>query len=146
MPLNAGSLPSLQNVYKPPRIASTAVVGLAVSKVLLGISCIVAPRFSGRLFLLDVPRSSYIVVRLFGSGVGRLGGSLLGSHLTANSRQTTSDMVRPVLVAKLVADSVDVISCTASFASGSVGASTFTLLGGGCVILVILGLMGMRGV
>ena len=135
------------------RSGATAITALGAAKVLLGVVGIVAPHFLGQVFLLDIPPEAYIVTRLFGSSAAALGGSLLAiDRIVGKERQqkqqsaTVRELLRAIVVGNIIADSVDTISCTAALISGAIANSTFGLLGGGCIVLAVMGIVGLRGV
>ncbi|KAK5993849.1 hypothetical protein PT974_07286 [Cladobotryum mycophilum] len=127
---------------KPSGTASTALTSLAALKVILGISCIIAPRLAGRLFLLDIPRDAVLMARLFGSSCAGLG--LVTWNL---NRHVAFDegALQSVVIANVLADVVDVVSCAAAYETGMICDGAFGMLGGGCVVLSVLGIMGFRG-
>lgn len=138
------------------RTGAAAITVLGGAKVLLGVVGVVAPCFLGKVFLLDIAPEAYIITRLFGSSVAAFGGSLLAAdRILAKQRQlgqlgqlddTGRTLLRAIVIANLMADSVDTISCTAALISGAIPASTFGMFGGGCILLAGLGAAGLRGV
>ncbi|KAL6855366.1 hypothetical protein ACO1O0_006507 [Amphichorda felina] len=142
------------------RSGAAAITALGAGKVLLGVVGIVAPKFLGQVFLLDIAPDAYIVTRLFGSSAAAVGGSLLAAdHILGKHRQQQQqrqqnqdygaagkELLRAFVVANIIADSVDTLSCTAALVSGAIGNGTFGMLGGGCILLAALGVVALRGV
>ena len=135
------------------RSGAAAITALGAGKVLLGVVGIVAPRFLGQVFLLDIAPDAYIVTRLFGASAAAVGGSLLAAdHTLGKQRQQNQygaagkELLRALVFANIIADSVDTLSCTAALLSGAIGNGTFGMLGGGCILLAALGVVALRGV
>ncbi|KAG4254688.1 hypothetical protein BFJ72_g14792 [Fusarium proliferatum] len=127
-------------------VASTgAITMLAASKMVLGVTCIIAPRFACRLFLLKLPAGGAIAGRLFGSSCAAFGGLTWAASKSASEGRLSSLDLKTVLAANVVADSVDTISCLVGYTAGMYGLSTLGLLGGGCTALAALGALGFTG-
>ena len=129
---------------KPP---SPSVTALAVLKVAFGLSCLLAPRLTSTLLLLDpVSAQAAVVTRLYGGAVASLG-YLLWVVGRAHAREEASTRVlRHVVAVNIAADAADVMSCMAGYATGALRAPVFALVGGGCAALEILGMVAYRTV
>lgn len=127
-------------------VASTkATTILAASKVVLGVSCIIAPRRACRLFLLQLPAEATISGRLFGSSCAALGGLTWAASKRVSEGSLSASDLKTVLAVNIVADSVDTISCLAGYTAGMYMLGTLGMLGGGCMALGVLGSIGYGG-
>lgn len=126
-----------------PARSTLAIATLGAGKVLLGVASIIAPRLTCKLFLLDISPDAYIIGRLFGSSAAALGGLLWCLQRRALVGETTTADLRLAVVANIMADSIDLISCTVAFASGKISPACFGMLGGGCAVLAALGAAGL---
>lgn len=129
---------------KPP---SPSVTALAVLKVAFGLGCLLAPRLTSTLLLLDpVSAQAAVVTRLYGGAVASLG-YLLWVVGRAHARgEASTQVLRHVVAVNIAADAADVMSCMAGYATGALKAPVFALVGGGCAALEILGMVAYRTV
>ena len=128
----------------PSPFASGTIKALAGAKIALGAACIIAPRLTCRLFLLDLPIEGAVIGRLFGTGVLSFGALTWSMDQWAHGGRVTKAGLQRALWLNLLEDAIDVGSCAVGFTSGVYGPSTFGLLGGGCAALGALGVVGLK--
>lgn len=126
------------------RLSSTAITVLGSAKVLLGVSCVIAPQLTGTLFLLHISNDAIIITQMFGSSVAGLGAVLwMLSRRVKLGRGLNNAELQLALIFNIVVDTMDMVSCTVAFLTGLMRISCFGLLGGGCAILAALGVLGL---
>lgn len=140
-PTNAPSIA----IDKPSPMTSGAITTLGALKLILGTACVVAPKFSGGLFLLNVTPQAVIMTRLFGSGVAAFGALTWSLNKWAAEGKVSKDELRRAVIFNLAEDVADVVSCAVGFTSGMFGVGTLGMLGGGCAGLAALGVVGLVG-
>lgn len=130
-----------------PKPASPSVTALAVLKVVFGLSCLLAPRLTSTLLLLDpVTAQAAVVTRLYGGAVAALG-CLLWMTSRARARgEASARVLRHAVAVNIAADAADVASCAAGYATGALRAPVLAVVGGGCAVLEILGMVAYQTV
>ncbi|KAJ6789729.1 hypothetical protein PWT90_06241 [Aphanocladium album] len=121
---------------------------LAVAKMAFGLSCLLAPRLTSALLLLDpIAPQAALVTRLYGGAVVALG-SLLWLVNAARARGDVGDdrLLKHVVAVNIAADAVDVASCAVGWAGGAVTGVVAGVLGGGCAALEVLGMVAYRSI
>ncbi|KAF4472813.1 hypothetical protein FALBO_294 [Fusarium albosuccineum] len=130
----------------PSRVSSMSIATLGAAKVALGVGCIVAPQLTGRIFLMEIATESVLMARLFGSSCAALGAATWNMNKQVGRMNVGKENLKTLVMFNITADIVDVLSCTAGYVSGTYGLPAFAMLGGGCLILAVLGIVGHQGI
>lgn len=125
-------------------MASTAIQTLAWAKMGLGAASIIAPQLVLKLFLLDLPDDTNVMSRLFGSSCAGMGAVLWVVQRACMKGKVDVGVLRTVVGVNVLADGVDVVSCVGGHLSGRYGIEAGGMLGGGCLVLAVLGVIGLR--
>ncbi|KAH6888520.1 hypothetical protein B0T10DRAFT_562092 [Thelonectria olida] len=136
---------SIMSQELPTSGTSAIITSLAALKIVLGASCVVAPRLACSLFLLKLPPQAVIAGRLFGSSCAALGALTLHLNRRFLLGKSSKDDLEMAVLLNIVADTVDTVSCVAGYSSGMYGLGALGMLGGGCVVLATLGTVGYKG-
>ncbi|EMD92175.1 hypothetical protein COCC4DRAFT_129791 [Bipolaris maydis ATCC 48331] len=118
-------------------ISNAAIKAIAVLRIGLGVTCLVAPHFGGTLFEMDVPAAYSSLTRMFG-GRDLVLGVLL---LTAGDNKLPDGgrhEIRRALWSGIATDVIDIYSGLIEFATGtSSGASAAYFVFSGSVAAII---------
>lgn len=124
----------------PRPLSAGAITALGAIRIATAAACMVAPQFTSRLFLVDVPPAASLAMRMVGAREAALGGLLL-----VGKNSGRRDALRMVLMAGIAADLLDIVAGVVDVASGSIGMGTLDMVAGGAVLAVALGVVGLRG-
>jgi hypothetical protein len=111
---------------------------LAASHAVLGVSLLVAPMFSARLFDIEPVPSTAFVSRLVGSRDLALGVAL---WLAMNGSQ---DQRRLLLLAVNITNGIDIVSGLVTYLQGNLSENALVLGDVGAVGLLLLGMWQLR--
>lgn len=115
---------------------------LSALKAVFGLACLLAPRLTSAALLLDpIEPQASVITRLYGGALVALGYFLFMIAQFHVKTEVSTAVLRRAVIVHIVADGVDVISCTVGYFSGAYGALTFSLVGGGCLILEVVGIV-----
>lgn len=136
-PLLNTAKPSPTSITTSP---STTVAVLAALKAAFGLCCLLAPRLTSMLLLLDpVTAQAAVVTRLYGGALVSLGGLLWLTNRACARGEASARLLGHAVAVNIAADAVDVVSCTVGFVMGAMRWPVFGVLGGGCAALMMLG-------
>lgn len=132
----------------------TLISALAIGKLSLGATGILAPLLSQQAFLLTAPSTTSVLVRLFSSREIALGGLLWFNRLrgpvntaaTSSTNTTSMTMLRQALLAGIAVDSLDALSAVACYSQGALDGTQALVLGAGGVVAAGWGMACLRGV
>jgi hypothetical protein len=128
----------------PTSSTSAIITSLAAFKIILGASCVVAPRFTCSLFLLKLPPQAVIAGRLFGSSCAALGALTLNLNKRHSAGKLSKEDLETAMLLNIMADTADTVSCMVGYSSGMYGLGALGMLGGGCAALATLGVVGYK--
>ena len=146
--------PSLPRLSK---VASTALLALGAIRAIGGVACLVSPQLAARAFLVDLPAHAGVVAQVAGSrelvlgaltleARRRAGAAAPGGLGGADGDRGARDMLRKVVLANIVADSLDVLVCLVGEVTGTISVATAGTLGGAAAVFVGLGVLTLRRV
>jgi len=123
---------------------STAIRVLSVARIALGASTLIAPTWTGTLFLYSIPASASILARLYGVRELALGEMLITAEDKSSPGGGRREL-RRTLLACIGSDAVDVCSAVFAVATGAMDIVPGALSGGGAAVLMVLGCLGFSG-
>lgn len=118
----------------------TTVSVLAGLKVVFGLGCLFAPKLTSAVLLLDpIQPQAGVVTRLYGGACVALGYLLFALAQFRARKEISNTVLKKAVAVNIAADAVDVVSCTVGYFAVAFSLPTFSLVGGGCLALEILG-------
>ena len=143
------------------KVSSTALLALGSIRAIAGVGCLLAPQLAARAFLVDLPTQAGLVMQVAGSREIVLGALTLESRRRVIAATTTGtsitngensgngavverDVLKKVLLANIVADSLDVVCCLVGEMTGSMSVETAGIFGGAAAVFVALGCVAYR--
>ncbi|KAJ2974365.1 hypothetical protein NQ176_g6093 [Zarea fungicola] len=109
-------------------------------KTVFGLGCLFVPKLTSAVLLLDpIQPQAGVVTRLYGGACVALGYLLFVLAQSRAKKEISNTVLKKAVAINIAADAVDVVSCTVGYFSGVFGLPTFSLVGGGCLALEVLG-------
>ena len=143
-PLLAPKLANNQPITPLSQTTKTSLNTLAILRMILGASTLIAPRWTMSLFLLSSPQSASAIARLFAIRdfvLGELLYTAENKHAADGGRRE----MKRALWRNIVSDATDICSIGFAVATGSMERLPAALLSSGAATGVVLGTLALRG-
>jgi hypothetical protein len=132
----------------------TLISALAIGKISLGVTGILAPLLSHQAFLLTLPSTTSVLLRLVSSRELALGGLVWYNRLRnptnaavpPSTKRNSTTMLSQALMAGIAVDSLDAVSALACYSQGALDGTQTLVLGAGGIFAAGWGWFCLKGV